>query len=109
MEDILSVVDLIIAPIYLVLFFFIANNIRSRNIENNSSYRYYVPGLMVKMVGAIAICLVYVYYYGGGDTLIYHRDCVSVAKLFLKCSIHLTAKQGGSFIPMMRKPWLWTG
>ncbi|MBK9525439.1 MAG: hypothetical protein IPO39_11990 [Bacteroidetes bacterium] len=84
MEDILSVVDLIIAPIYLVLFFFIANNIRSRNIENNSSYRYYVPGLMVKMVGAIAICLVYVYYYGGGDTLIYHRDCVSVAKLFLK-------------------------
>jgi hypothetical protein len=55
----------------------------------------------------------HVYYYGGGDALIYHRDCVSVAKLFLKilagfalhilpldaeCSIRLTAKQGGSFI-----------
>ncbi|HRH67205.1 MAG TPA: hypothetical protein PLU53_12960 [Bacteroidia bacterium] len=84
MLEILSVVDLIVAPIYLVIFFFVAHRIRSKHIEKNPSYRYYVPGLMVKMIGAIAVCLVYVYYYGGGDTINYHIDCVAISKLFLK-------------------------
>ena len=44
----------------------------------------YVTGMMVKMFGAIAVCLVYVFYYGGGDTINYHIDCVAVSKLFLK-------------------------
>ena len=39
---------------------------------------------MVKMLGSIAICLVYVFYYGGGDTINYYTDCLSVSKLFLK-------------------------
>lgn len=84
MLEILSVVDLIIGPIYLVIFFFVAHRIRSKHIEINSSYRYYVSGLMVKMLGGAAVCLVYVYYYGGGDTVNYHMDCVSVSKLFVK-------------------------
>ena len=84
MTSILSIVDLILAPIYLVLFFFIAQRIRTRNIEKNPSYKYFVPGLMVKMVGAIAVCLIYVYYYGAGDTINYHYDCVAASKLFLK-------------------------
>ena len=84
MTSILSIVDLILAPIYLVVFFFIAQRIRTRNIEKNPSYKYFVPGLMVKMVGAIAVCLIYVYYYGAGDTINYHYDCVAASKLFLK-------------------------
>ncbi len=43
-----------------------------------------MSGLMVKMLGSIAICLVYVFYYGGGDTINYYTDCLSVSKLFLK-------------------------
>ncbi|MBK7853016.1 MAG: hypothetical protein IPJ66_18340 [Bacteroidetes bacterium] len=84
MLEILSVVDLIIGPIYLVIFFFVAHRIRSKHIDTNPSYRYYVSGLMVKMLGGAAVCLVYVYYYGGGDTVNYHMDCVSVSKLFVK-------------------------
>jgi len=61
-------VDLIIPPLYFVIFYFIARNIRRRNIESDSSFRYYVPGLVLKLIGSISICLVYVYYYQGGDT-----------------------------------------
>ncbi|HNP99441.1 MAG TPA: hypothetical protein PKK99_10320, partial [Bacteroidia bacterium] len=67
-----------------ILFYFVAQRIRSKNIEKDPSYRYYVTGMMVKMFGAIAVCLVYVFYYGGGDTINYHIDCVAVSKLFLK-------------------------
>ncbi len=39
---------------------------------------------MAKMLGSIAICVVYAFYYGGGDTINYYSDCVSISKLFLK-------------------------
>src|SRR5215467_3525284 len=79
----LSFIDLIIAPVYLFLFYFIAIVIRNRHIESNPSYRYYVSGLLAKLVGAIAICLFYVYYYGGGDTLDYYVDCATICRGFL--------------------------
>jgi len=80
----LSFIDLIIPPLYLVFFFFVANNIRSKNIELDPSYRFFIWGLFAKLIGAIAICLVYSFYYGGGDTTNYYLDGVCVSKLFLK-------------------------
>lgn len=79
-----SFVDLVIPPLYLVIFFFIANSIKLKHIEKEPYYRYFIPGLMAKMLGSIAICLVYVFYYGGGDTLNYYSDCLAVSKLFVK-------------------------
>ncbi len=84
MVQFLTFVDLIVPVIYLILFYFIATSIKNRNIGSNPSYRYHVPGLMVKMLGSILICLVYVFYYQGGDTTSYFHDCVSVSKAFLK-------------------------
>lgn len=80
----LTFIDLIVPPIYFILIYFIANNIKHRNIEANPSYRYYLTGIMVKMIGSIAICLVYVFYYQGGDTTSYYHDCVTISKAFLK-------------------------
>ena len=80
----LSFIDLIIAPLFLVFFFFIAHNIRSKNIERDPSYRFFIWGLFAKLFGGIAICLVYSFYYGGGDTTNYYLDSVCVSKLFLK-------------------------
>lgn len=79
----LSFVDLIIPPIFFVIFYFISNNLKLRNIEKNPSYRYYLPGVVVKLFGSIAICFVYVFYYEGGDTTSYFHDCVSISKAFL--------------------------
>jgi hypothetical protein len=82
--EFISLIDLLIAPVLLIFFYFIANSIRLRNIEQNSSYRYFVSGLMAKMIGAFGVCLIYIFYYKGGDTLVYFRDSVVMGKLFLK-------------------------
>lgn len=34
--------------------------------------RYFIPGLLAKFLGAIALGCIYQFYYGGGDTLNYH-------------------------------------
>ncbi len=83
MLESLTFVDLVIPPIFFILIYFISNNIKQRNIESNPSYRYYIPGVIVKMFGSIAICLVYVFYYKGGDTTSYFHDCLSISKAFL--------------------------
>src|SRR6185503_583129 len=80
----LTFIDLIIPPFYCIIFFFISNSIKKRNIERDPSYRYYMPGMIVKMIGSISICLVYIFYYGGGDTLSYFHDCVTISKAFMK-------------------------
>jgi len=44
-----------------------------------------MSGLFIKLVGGIAVCLVYVYYYnGGGDTINYYHDNSCITRLFLK-------------------------
>jgi hypothetical protein len=83
-QHIFSIVDLIVATFYFVLIFFIAQSIRAKHIEQDPSYRYFVPGLMVKLIGGTVLCLTYVFYYGGGDTVNYHLDCIAVSKLFVK-------------------------
>jgi hypothetical protein len=84
MTDFLTFVDLIVPPIFFIIFYFTAQSIKFRHIETNSSYRYYYSGLLVKLIASILICLVYVFYYQGGDTTSYFRDCVSISKAFIK-------------------------
>ncbi|MFM2136032.1 MAG: hypothetical protein RL021_1432 [Bacteroidota bacterium] len=84
MHEAISFVDLIVAPVFLVLFFFLARGIVSRRIEKEPYYKYFIPGLFAKMFGGIALCLVYVFYFKGGDTLSYYHDGVCLSRLFLK-------------------------
>jgi hypothetical protein len=86
-SDFISFVDLIVVPFFLILFFFIANSVRAKNLETNSSYRYYVLALMVKLIGAIGVCLIYVFYYRGGDTMAYYKDAGTMTKLLLKSPV----------------------
>jgi hypothetical protein len=95
----LSIVDVIVAPMLLAIFFFNAKRIQGRHIEEQSEYRYYVTGLFLKLFGAIAICLVYVFYYGGGDTVNYYHDNTCVAKLFLESPLKAIAFTFGSNTP----------
>lgn len=85
----------------LIVIFFISNSRRVKNIDSNPSYRYYIPGLLVKLAGGTAVCLIYVGYYGGGDTLNYYNDNTCIANLFLK--------DPSSFFDFMLgpKPELW--
>ena len=52
---------------------FIARLIKSNNINKYPEYKYFVKGLWFKIIGVSAFISVYLFYYGGGDTLAYFR------------------------------------
>ena len=62
--------DFIVTPILLVLVYSIAYLIRG-NVSDQNIKKYFIPGLTLKIIGAIALGLIYQYYYNGGDTFSY--------------------------------------
>jgi hypothetical protein len=59
----------------------IALSVQRKEIRLNPAYRYFLWALFAKVVGAISLSLIYVYYYAGGDTFSYHDDGVVLADL----------------------------
>ncbi len=62
--------DLLITPIYLTIFYFAAYVIRPA-VTTPETKKYFIPALSAKFFGAIALGLIYQFYYGGGDTFNY--------------------------------------
>jgi len=65
----ITITDYILLPFYLWLIYTIAIYYRDKLYPENHPFRvYFIPGLTIKICGAIFIGLVYNYYYAGGDT-----------------------------------------
>ncbi len=76
-------------PLFLVvIIFYFAKSIRDRRIEDNPSYKYYLAGLLVKIVGGIMVVLVYSFYYTGGDTVYFFFDSMTLTNLLFKNPAH---------------------
>jgi hypothetical protein len=56
---------------------------RRKNLEikKNPEYRYYLLGLYAKIFGGVIFTLVYIYYYGNGDTLSYFNASAVLCNL----------------------------
>lgn len=68
----ITIVDFLLLPLYLYIIYKIAFSIRDKHYKEGHPWRkYFIKGLTVKLFGAILISLIYVYFYGGGDTLAY--------------------------------------
>ena len=80
----LSFWNLPLTPIYFLIILFIGYRIKSKNIEKNSIYKYYLSGLFVKLLGAFLFCMVYSFYYNGGDTGGYFHNSICLINLFGK-------------------------
>ena len=63
--------DLIVTPIFLILFLIVAYAIRPY-LTNETTRTYYYPALLVKFFGALALGFIYQFYYSGGDTFNFH-------------------------------------
>lgn len=63
--------DLIVTPLLLIGVYICAYLVRSR-ISDIESRQYFLPALTVRIMGALAVGVIYQYYYEGGDTLAYH-------------------------------------
>tara|TARA_B110000046_G_C12996898_1_gene400405 strand:- start:824 stop:2149 length:1326 start_codon:yes stop_codon:yes gene_type:complete len=79
----ISIEDLILVPLYLIVIFALARLIKSNNINQYPEYKYFVKGLWFKLIGVSAFISVYLFYYGGGDTLAYFRGAKAVGNLLL--------------------------
>lgn len=71
MEDI----DLILGPAAFIIFFAISMMLRAR-VEDPTIRKYFLPGFIAKMSGAIISGLVYQFYYGGGDTFNFYKIAI---------------------------------
>ena len=84
MSPYLSLSDLIIPPLFILVILMVSLFIRNKNIHKNSAYKYYVMGISLKMIGSIAICLVYTLYYSSGDSTGYFEQGRSIYNLLYK-------------------------
>ena len=66
---------------YFLLIIMIGWGIKSRNQIKHPEYKYFLKGLILKLLGVLAVCLVYLYYYKGGDTINYFLGAKSVLNL----------------------------
>jgi hypothetical protein len=73
--------DLIISPLFILIVFGIAS-IYGRKLEDPELKKYFYRGLGLKIVGVVFISLVYVYYYGTGDSIYYFRRASFIGQLF---------------------------
>lgn len=87
--------DLLLAPFYLTIIYTFAYRFRKTNTDKVTR-RYYLPALTVKLIGAVAMGLIYQYYYHGGDTYNYFNDS--------KILFHALLNQPSAGLKMLLSP-----
>ena len=80
-EELYSGVDLVAIPFYAALIFFLGRRIQQQRIQENPLYKYYTRGLIAKIVSGLLVCLVYIFYYKGGDTIGYFQSARLVSRM----------------------------
>ncbi|MDW8331328.1 MAG: hypothetical protein RMK43_06720 [Cyclobacteriaceae bacterium] len=63
--------DLVVTPLVIIMVYAVSYLFR-RRLTDEVTFRYYFPALSLKIAGAIALGLLYQYYYDGGDTFNFH-------------------------------------
>jgi len=79
----IDIVDWLLLPFYIGLILGIAYFFYQKHRASDNTYRYFFKGLLCKVAGGIALSLIYVYYYKGGDTINYFQTAVAFKKVFL--------------------------
>ena len=75
--------DISIAVFWLIILLIISNS-RKNKIEDREVRKYYLRNVLFKFFFAFAFAIVYLIYYGGGDTTAYWDGATSLNNLFLK-------------------------
>jgi hypothetical protein len=72
----IDVFDILVPPFYLMAIYSIAFNVKNRNYlgKKKEHFKYFIPALTFKIIGAIAFCSIYTFYYDGGDATNYFES-----------------------------------
>lgn len=80
----LGIWDFVWVPVLLMVVYWRAQKVQEDNIGLNPAYRFYNRALIVKVFGGLIFALLYVFYYGGGDTTTYWMDSGALASLITR-------------------------
>ncbi len=80
-NELFGIVDIGIGLAWLVLILFLAF-LRKSNNKDKAHYRYFMLNVSFKLLFALVFAMIYVFYYGGGDTTAYWEGAVNLNKLF---------------------------
>ena len=83
-NQIITINDLYLVPIYIILVLLFANLVKSKWIKKYPEYKYFVYGLVLKLIGVSFFLLIYLYYYGGGDTVSYFLGSRAILNLLIQ-------------------------
>lgn len=53
-------------------------------VKTNPLYRYYGWGVLIKVLSSVIFCVIYIYYYNGGDTVSYYETSRALVNLGMK-------------------------
>ena len=84
MEKVLTYLDILLVPIYLVIILVVSYRIKSKNIVQFPEYKYFTKGIVFKLLGVSAFISIYLFYYNGGDTISYFVGSRAVGNLILE-------------------------
>lgn len=73
----ITIKDFLLTPFYLVIIYAFAY-LFYRSIRNRQLRSYFFPALTAKIIGALALGLIYKYYYQGGDTFNFYADTLPI-------------------------------
>ena len=80
-------VDFVYSAFLLFIIYYFAKSISDSNKHKGPEYKYFMPALLLKLLGGIGVVLIYnVYYYGGdiqalGVLRVELRSCVATSSL----------------------------
>lgn len=80
----LDFIDYVSFPIYIIIILFISFYIQGKYIKKNPEYKYYTTAVSAKLIGAVAFCLVYIFVYKGGDTILYFESSRAFSRLLME-------------------------
>jgi len=77
----IGIADFIIS-IALVIVFLIQAAQKKKRFPDTESYRYYFLGFLFKLFSVCSFIFIFIFYYGGGDTVDYHEGAIAMRNLF---------------------------
>lgn len=81
--------DLLLGPAFFILLWVVALRLRSRYYGNSVHKKYFIPGMMAKMVGTLSLGLIYQFYYRGeGDSFGYFSGAKSFVNYFVDSPVN---------------------
>ena len=102
-SDYISFQDIAIGFLWFVFLMIISSN-KAKKIEDLRVKKYYIRNILFKFLFAILFSVVYLVYYGGGDTTAYWDGAITLNKLFFKSPwdyiVHLVSEPTASLRSM---------